>query len=179
MSTLTTKNCLVILIDLQEKMMSAIHDADAVVCKCAILARGARVLGVPVLVTRQYPKGLGDTIDAIKEAAGAHEPTDKTAFSCLGEDNGFAEQLTKPNIIVAGVETHICVQQTVLDLMEQGFAVYLAADCCGSRSPVDRGYAVSRMGAAGAIVSTAESILFEMLKSADHPARKAVQSLVK
>ncbi|MCL2703317.1 MAG: hydrolase [Defluviitaleaceae bacterium] len=170
---------LFLFIDLQERMMPAIHCQEEVIRKSCILARGARILDMPVLVTRQYPKGLGDTVPALAEALGEHDNTDKTAFSCLGDDNGFKDKLTQKNIVIAGVETHICVQQTALELIENGYNVFLAADCCGSRTEVDRGFALCRMEQAGVTVSTMESLLFEIMRSADHPARKAIQALVK
>jgi nicotinamidase-related amidase len=170
---------LVLFIDLQERMMPAVYGNDEVIKSSCILAKGAKLLELPILVTRQYPKGLGDTVPALKEALGEHNNTDKMAFSCLGEKYGFREKLVRKNVIVAGVETHICVQQTVLELLESGFTVYIAADCCGSRSERDRDFAFKRMVQAGAVVTTAESLLFEIMRTAGHPMRKEIQSLVK
>jgi len=170
---------LVLLIDVQEKMMPAINNKDEIINNCCILAQGAKLLELPVLVTRQYPKGLGDTVPELLNALGEHDNTDKMGFSCLYDDNGFVDKLTKKNIIVAGVETHICVQQTVLDLIDKGFNVYVAADCCGSRSELNRTVSLMRMEKAGAVITTSESLLFEIMRTASHPARKAIQGLVK
>ena len=173
---------LVLFIDIQEKMMPAIYNREKLEQRIGVLARCARLLELPILVTRQYPKGLGDTIPALVQALGDHDNTDKMAFSCFRDENGFKDKLTKSgkkNIIVSGVEAHICVQQTVLDLLSMGMNVIVVADCCGSRSETDRVYAEQRMAKAGAVITTMESILFEIMGSADHPARKAVQALIK
>ena len=172
---------LALFVDMQERMMPAINNHEEVIRRACILARGARLLGLPVLAARQYPKGLGETVAPLLEALGEHDVTDKTAFSCLGDEilrNKIAAAGRK-NVLVAGVESHICVLQTVLDLLEGGYNVYLAADCCGSRKESDRGYAEWRMALAGAKMTTVESVLFELMTHKDHPARKDIQALIK
>ena len=172
----------VLFIDIQEKMMPAIYNREKLEQRICLLARCVKLLDLPILVTRQYPKGLGDTIPALVEALGVHDNTDKMAFSCFRDDNGFKDKLIgmdKKNVIVSGVEAHICVQQTVLDLLSFGINTFFLADCCGSRSETDRVYAEQRMARAGAVITTMEAILFEIMGSADHPARKAVQALIK
>ena len=178
---LTQDNAVFILIDYQERMLPAVHNHAEIGRKACILARGARLLEMEVIVTRQYPKGLGDTVPALVEALGDHVFVDKDAFGCMAEPV-FKEKLAalgKRNVIVAGVEAHVCVQQTVLEMLDAGYAVYLAADCCGSRSKTDKGYAEWRMALAGAKMTTMESILFEIMRHKDHPARKAIQALIK
>ena len=172
----------ILFIDIQEKMMPAIYKREELEARICLLAKCIQLLDLPVLVTRQYPKGLGDTIPLLKETLGDHDCTDKIAFSCLRDDNGFKEKLLEPgkkNLIVSGVEAHICVQQTVLDLLDIGINVIVPADCIGSRHETDRLYAIERMARSGAIVTTMEAVLFEIMKSADHPARKAIQNLIK
>ena len=118
---------------------------------------------------------------SLQNALGGFKPVEKIAFSCYG-DSKFVDKLSesgKKNLLVIGIESHICVQQTVLDLLENGFNVYVIADCIGSRFETDKHYAEKRMRQAGAIITTAESVLFELLKSADHPKRKEIQGLIK
>jgi len=136
---------------------------------------------VPLIVTQQYTKGLGETIPELSDAAGGAEPVEKITFSCCKNDD-FRNKLAginKKNIIVTGVEAHICVQQTVLDLLQGGYNVYILTDCIGSRRETDRLYAERRMEKAGAVLTTSESALFEMMVSADHPKRREISNLVK
>ena len=178
---LNTENTLTLVIDFQDRMMPSIDNHEELIRKAAIFIEGSRILGVPVLTTQQYTKGLGETIPTLKKALGDFQPIEKLSFSCIGCDE-FEEKLDKAgkkNILITGVETHICVQQTVLHLIERGYHVYLLADCVGSRFEYDKQIALRRMEQAGAIITTAESALFEMMVRADHPHRKAISNLVK
>jgi len=162
-------------------MIPSIQDREELTRKSAVLITGCRILGVPIIPTQQYTKGLGETIPEIRDALGEFEPVEKFTFSCCGNKD-FTELLAKTeikNILVTGVEAHICVQQTVLDLLERGYSVFVIADCIGSRFSVDRQYSERRMEQAGAVFSTVESVLFEMMVSADHPRRKEISNLVK
>jgi len=178
---LKTDNALALAIDFQERMMPVINDQEELTRRSAIFLRGCRILGVPVLVTQQYTRGLGETIPEVKEALGDFEPIEKITFSCYGnkEFRDKLEKTDKKDILVTGVEAHICVQQTVLDLLESGHTVYIIADCIGSRFENDRQISMRRMEQAGAILTTMESVLFEMMVSADHPGRKEISNLVK
>jgi len=161
--------------------MPAIHCSEELEQKAAALIRGCHILAVPMLITQQYTKGLGETVPLIKNALGDFDPIEKTAFSCCKEES-FKDALYKTDrksIIVTGVEAHICVQQTVLELLEDEYSVYVVADCTGSRTETDYRIALRRMEQAGAILTTMESILFEMLESADHPKRKEISNIVK
>lgn len=168
-----------ITIDYQERLVPSIYDGDAVVNKTAMLIRGLRILDVPIVVPRQYPKGLGDIVPEIKEALGSYETHDKLTFSALGE-SGIVEAInSRKNVIVCGVEAHVCVLQTVLDLISAGYTPVLVADCIGSRSSEDRKYAIKRARDEGAIITTAESVLFEMTERAGTDIFKAISKLVK
>jgi len=178
---LTIENALLLVIDFQERLMPTVHCHLELSGKAATVIKGCRTLDVPVLVTQQYTKGLGDTIPEIKEALGDYEPIEKISFSCHRSPE-FKDKLNETgrrDIIVAGVEAHICVLQTVLDMLHDGYNVYVLADCIGSRSETDFQYAEKRMINAGATFTTMESALFEMLVSADHPKRKEISNLVK
>ena len=179
------EDSLLIVIDCQEKMMPAIYNHENLLERIELLIRGCRILDIPILTAQQYTKGLGDTSQILKDALGDFKHIEKIAFSCIGEDE-FAKELNRSgkyddrkNIIVCGVEAHVCVQQTVLDLLAVGNNVYVIADCIGSRKENDRIYAENRMRQSGAVLTTAESVLFELLKGADHPKRKEISALVK
>ena len=178
---LSIENTLLLVVDIQVRLMPVIHDNEELEKKCGIFIKGCRLLDVPVLTMQQYTKGLGETMPSLKNALGEFEPVEKITFSCYG-DSEFVEKLResgKKNILVIGIEAHICVQQTVLDLLENGYNVYVIADCVGSRFETDKHYAEKRMRHAGAIITTTESVLFELLKRADHPKRKEISGLIK
>jgi len=178
---LTTENTLALAIDFQARLMPIIRRHEALARRAANFFQGCRILGVPILVTQQYTKGLGETVPELADAIGEHEHIEKTTFSCCRNDEfrGRLGGAGKANILVAGIEAHICVQQTVLDLLDSGYGVYVVADCIGSRFKPDRAYAERRMERAGAVLTTTESALFEMMVGADHPRRKEISSLVK
>ena len=178
---LKVEDTLLLVIDFQVKLMPAMHNCDELGRKAETLIKGCCLLDVPVLTTQQYSKGLGDTIPSIKDALGGFEPAEKITFSCFG-DSEFVKRLYqfgRNTIIVSGIEAHICVQQTVIDLLENGYNVFVVADCIGSRRDTDRIYAEMRMRQAGAVITTMESVLFEFLISAEHPKRKEISNLVK
>jgi nicotinamidase-related amidase len=185
--SLTTKNTLLLIIDLQERMMPVIREHEELVRRSEILIRGCRLLDVPIIVTQQYTKGLGETMPSVQEALGKFVPIEKVTFSCWGEKE-FVKEITeagRKNILVAGVEAHICVQQTVLHLLENSghgslfTEIQVMADCIGSRHELDYACAVERLRQAGAVITTMESALFELMYSAEHPRRKDVSALVR
>ena len=178
---LSVENTLLLAIDFQERLMPAMRDREELERNVETFIRGCRLLGVPVLATQQYTRGLGDTLPSLKDALGKFEPVEKITFSCCDcpEFITRLEGAGKKNILVTGIEAHICVQQTVMDLLEKECNVHVVADCIGSRSETDRIYAEKRMQQAGAVLTTMESVLFEFLKSADHPLRKEISNLVK
>ena len=175
------ENSQLIVVDCQEKMIPAIFESEKLLKRIELLIRAIRVLDIPILTAQQYTKGLGDTCHILKDALGDFEFVEKVAFSCCGEPEFVKklESFNRKNLIVCGVEAHVCVQQTVLDLLAGNYNVYVIADCIGSRFENDRLYAEKRMRQAGAILTTAESVLFELLISADHPKRKEITRLVK
>lgn len=178
---LLPSRCMFFMCDIQERFRAAISCFDAVVENARRLAAASKILNVPLVVTEQYPKGLGKTVAeiSIEHATGVVE---KTKFSMVVPE---VEALLKAHpekvdqIVVFGVETHVCVQQTVLDLLKRGFEVFLVADASSSRSKTDRTFALDRLRTAGAIVTTTESILFQLVADKDHPNFKEIQSLVK
>lgn len=181
MKLLNRDDTLLVIIDCQTKLMPAISNTKELEATVVKMAKGALVLGLPVIVTQQYTKGLGATVDSINEVVGANKPIEKTTFSAMGAPE-FAEAIRaagKKNILMTGVETHICVEQTTLDLMEAGYNVYLIQDCVGSRNDNDKNIACNRMAAAGAVVTTYEAALYEILRGAKEDGFKAISAIVK
>lgn len=171
-----------ILIDVQEAFRPVIDGFDATVANCGLLAEGFGALGRPVLVSEQYPKGLGHTVE---ELAGrlpeGTEPVEKLRFSACGVE-AFDAALAASGCdtwVVAGIETHVCVNQTVLDLLERGYRAYVASDAVSSRTPANRALGLERMAAAGAQLTSAEMALFEMLEVAGSPEFKTISKLVR
>lgn len=174
---LAVESCLLI-VDVQEKLMAKIPGADALVRNLAFLIDGARLHEVPVFATEQYPKGLGPTTPELLRRL--PERPEKTAFSCCAvaglTDSFRAKGVAR--VVLAGIETHVCVLNTALDLLAEGFWVYLPADAVASRFSVDHEMALRRLEGAGVILTTAETALFEWTGGANHPRFKSVSALV-
>ncbi len=166
------------LIDIQERLMPAIHDAEAVIANARRLALGASALDVPVIVTEQNPRGLGGTVAGLVEAPAALIAKN-TFDSCRAPAFPAALPMSRPTTILAGCEAHVCLLQTALGLLGTGRRVVIVRDASGSRTPANHDAAFARLAAAGAELVTTEMVLFEWLGSADHPKFKAVLSLVK
>jgi nicotinamidase-related amidase len=167
-----------LVIDVQEKLMVKIPEAASIVRNIAFLIDGARLLRMPVQATEQYPKGLGPTVPDL--AAKLPERPDKVAFSCCAIPaviEGF-RKAGRAKILLAGIETHVCVQQTALDLLALDFRVYVAADAVASRFAVDHDQALHRLDRAGAVITTSESAVFEWVGTAGNPQFKEVSKLV-
>jgi len=167
---------LLAVIDVQERLLPTIPEADRLVARVARLAEAARLLGVRAAVTEQYPRGLGPTDGRLRALLPA--PETKLAFSaagcpCLGVEAGVT------SVVVCGLETHVCIANTVLDLLARGTPVFLPVDAVAARHAIDHDTAIRRLEGAGAIPTTTEAILFEWCRTAEHPAFKAVQALVK
>jgi len=168
-------------VDFQEKLMPAIAENSETEQTAAKLIQGLRALEIPMLVSQQYTKGLGGTVAGIAEALGDFEPVDKNTFSVL-DSAEIKEKLEKTgaeDIILFGVETHICIEQSALDMLSAGFNVFLIADCCSSRQTRNSEIALERMRQAGVVVTTYEAILYEMMGSSKAEAFKAVSAIVK
>ncbi len=180
--TLDAARAVVVVIDMQESFRTVIADFSETAARIARMCAGAQLLNVPVLVTEQYPKGLGRTAAEIRAALPAGlEPIEKTAFSSCGAQE-FVAQLAEPGarqIIVCGIEAHICVNQTTHDLLARGFQVHLLTDCITARATDNREIGLAKMQAGGALPSSTELALFELLRDARHEQFKAVQKLIK
>jgi nicotinamidase-related amidase len=145
------------------------------------MIQGAQILEVPILLTEQYPQGLGPTIPEIAELLDGMEPITKTAFSCCGEkkfNEAFAS-LGRRQALLMGIETHICVWQTVHDLLASKYEVHVAADAVSSRSPVNKEIGLNKIQHAGAKITCVETALFELMRVAEGPKFKAVSKILK
>jgi nicotinamidase-related amidase len=168
-----------LVVDMQERLLAAMPHAALATANAVRLARAARELDVLVLATEQNPQRLGPTVAALTGLVPA--PLGKMTFSACGA-GPLLEQLHGRgvrHVTLAGVEAHVCVAQTALDLLDMGFAVQVPADAVASRNALDWGIALRRLAAAGAVVTTTEAVLFEWLQTADAPAFKAISRLVK
>jgi len=176
---LTASQSVLLVVDIQDKLLKAIPTAAELVKNAGFLLDVATLLGVPAMATEQYPKGLGPTHESIARRLPGSPPA-KTAFSCCGAA-GFLSELRKQNrtsVVVVGMEAHVCVLQTVLDLLEAGFEVQLPVDAVASRFAIDCETALRRLERAGAIPTTVETVAFEWLGDASHPWFKAVSKLI-
>jgi nicotinamidase-related amidase len=167
-----------LVIDVQDKLMAKIPGAAAVVRDIGFLIDVARLLNMPVQATEQYPKGLGPTVPDL--ARRLPERPEKTAFSCCAIPSVVEtfRRAARPKIVLAGIEAHVCVLHTALDLLAADCRVYVAADAVASRQPIDREFALRRLERAGAVLTTAETCAFEWVGGAGHPQFKAISALV-
>lgn len=178
---LTTDKTALLIIDIQERIIRVINEYETVVENTIKLIKGFRALRIPIYYTEQYPKGLGPTVKSIQNELEGNDAIQKLSFSCSGAGDLFSE-LKKNGIsqvVVCGVESHVCVQQTVLDLLANDFQVNLAADAASSRRVIDYEFSLSRMRQHGAEVTTAEAILFELLNVCGTDTFKQISKIVK
>lgn len=172
---------ILLIIDVQEKLVKML-DKNVIVSRTATLAKAAKIFGIPTIVTQQYSRGLGETVEPVKQNLAPNTTiVEKSSFSAIKEA-GFLELLQsydKKQIVICGIETHICVHQTTADLISQGYEVYIVKDACASRSKYEFKQGIERMQANGAKISCLEIVLFEWLKNAKNPHFKEIQALVK
>lgn len=166
-----------LIVDFQERLVPAIADHEALMERVRILLQGLKVLDIPMTVTQQYTKGLGMSVSEVWEASGETEYLDKISFSALGVAEPKIHD--KKYILVCGMEAHCCVLQTVIDLAGAGYVPVLVTDCIGSRRESDREMAIRRAEQEGAVLTSSEAILFELLKEAGTPLSKEILNIVK
>lgn len=179
MTTLNPDRSLLLVVDVQERINGVMADQEHVV-RLEVLLDSAGVLDIPVVATEQYPRGLGPTLPSLREAIPG-SVLEKSTFSCA-RDAGVAQALDlagRTQIVVTGIESHVCVLQTVLDLRDRQLTVHVPHDAVSSRRPEDKHWALHRMAAAGAVVSCTESVLFEWLGRCDTAAFKTVAKLLR
>jgi nicotinamidase-related amidase len=172
---LNRDQAVLIVVDFQDKLLPSIAGREGLLKRAGRLIRGARLLELPILVTEQYPQGVGPTEGSVIEALGeAYHPIQKMTMSCMGVE-AFQEALkatAKRQVLLCGIEAHVCVHQSAADLLEAGYEVHLIADCISSREARDAEVAIQRAAQMGCRISTHEMAIFEILRRADTPAFK-------
>lgn len=178
--SISLDNVMALAIDFQEKLVPAMHEKENLIKRSEILLKGLSELDVNIITSQQYTKGLGMTIPQLREILG-NEYFDKRAFSCYKDADILQKikELDKKYIIICGIEAHICVLQTCLDLAEAGFVPVLVTDCTSSRKQSDMNNALLRMAKTDTLFTTSESILFELMGSASHPSFRTISNLIK
>jgi nicotinamidase-related amidase len=170
-----------VVIDYQEKLLPHIFNADAILAQALKLIEFAKALSIPVLCTEQYPKGLGHSVPAISDALADVDAMDKTSFGCMG-DATFVQnlkRLQRDQLLVTGIETHVCVMQTVLAAQTAGYQTFVPRDAVGSRAQSEYDAGLDRMQRAGSELVTTEMAMFETLREAGTPEFKRVLPLIK
>jgi nicotinamidase-related amidase len=175
MNLLRPERAVIVAVDLQERLLPAIPDRQRVVRNTVLILRLAEVLGIPVVLTTQYKKGLGEMVPEVRDTAPGNAPLDKTSFGCF-QDEGFLRRLNelgaRDQLVIAGVESHICVAQTVLGAIEKSYQAHVLSDAVGSRTEANRVVGLRRMERAGALISSAEMCIYELLGRSDTEAFK-------
>lgn len=178
---LATDNSLLLMIDVQDKLTRMLKNPDEIVKNNLILLKTANALGVNTIVTEQYPQGLGNTVSELKEYIKEQQIFEKKSFSVI-DNNEIIENIKNidpKNIIISGIETHICVYQTALALLDKGYNVYIVKNATASRNKKDYRTALELMRDFGAKLTCVETVLFELLKTSEHPKFKEIQALIK
>ncbi len=170
-----------IIIDVQGKLATLMHEKERLFQNLTRLIRGAQILEIPIVLTEQYPQGLGETAPEIKALMPDVQPIIKMSFSCCGEEAFLdaIEELDREQLLVAGIESHVCVYQTVADLLDAGYNVEVVADAVSSRTAENYKLGLSRMDDMGAWLTSTEMALFELLRVAGTPTFKEISKLVK
>jgi nicotinamidase-related amidase len=178
---LDPKDCCLVIVDVQGKLAQLMHNNEVLFRNICILIESARILDIPILWCQQSPDSLGPTVRQIAELLRDNTPIDKSSFSCCGEEQ-FSEELRQLNrrqVILTGIETHVCVYQTAVDLLRTGYEVHAVADAVSSRTLENRQIGLSRMQQEGAKIGSTEMALFEILRDAAHPKFKQIARLIK
>ncbi len=175
-------NALAVVVDAQERLFPHIHEHTELAASIEKFIVGMQILNLPIIVTEQYVKGLGQTLPVLQKAlSDYYSPMEKMTFSCCGEQEFIdsLENLGRRQILLVGIEAHICVLQTALDLREKNYRPIIIEDCVSSRKPNDKRLAIERMRRSGCIITTLESVLFELCGTAATPAFKPISQLIK
>ena len=178
---ITKENTVGLVIDFQERLFPVMWEKDQVLKNCTTLVKGINELGLPLVITQQYTKGLGDTLGEIKEAVPGFEFIEKRAFSCCDEPAVIdkLKELNAKNIIICGIESHVCVLQTAIDLKEAGMNPVVVMDCVSSRTKQNFELAKERFRFENILMASYESILFELTRSSGAPEFRTISKLVK
>ena len=178
---LNTENAVLVIVDVQGKLAQMMHDRETLFANLQRMVRGAQLLDLPIVWVEQIPEKLGATIREISDLLPDYQPIRKACFSCVGEPAfvGALQASGRRQVLLVGIEAHVCVYQTAIDLLERGYEVEVISDAVGSRIASNRGVGVDRMARAGARISSTEMALFELLGTAEHPRFREVQAVFK
>lgn len=178
---LDKEDAVLVIVDIQERLAAVMSERQKIVDNCLHLIEIAKLLNIPVLLNEQYPRGLGPTVPEIKEAVSSYQPLEKVTFSCC-RGGSFSEQLSsvgRKKIILAGMETHVCVLQTCIDLLKQGYIIHAVGDAICSRTEDNFKTAIEYMRDAGAVITCTETVLFQLLEKAGTEEFKAISKRIK
>ena len=178
---LDRQKCCLAVVDVQDKLIGLMHEKEALLKNIAMLIKGAEILSIPIIWCQQYPKGLGETVSEIAELMEDVEPLDKMSFSCAGDEkfNSKLSELKKDTVILCGIEAHVCIYQTAMDLLDKDYQVELITDAISSRRVENKRLAIKRLRAEGVNISGSEMVLFELLRVAGGEEFKQIGRLVK
>ncbi len=180
---LQSENCALVVIDVQEKLLPPIFNGELLIRNAALLIHAAQILDIPVLVTTQYAKGLGNTVPELASLVPNVTPVDKTEFGCFGKDTFCSAVKALPGnrntMLLCGMETHICVMQTALGALDQGYIVHVASDAVGSRNEWNWQVGLERMQNAGAVISSTEMMIYELMRKSGTPQFKELLQYIK
>ena len=174
-------NCCLVVVDVQGKLAQLMYDKQALFKRIQILIKAAKILDIPIIWCQQCPDSLGPTVPEIAQLLAGNEPIDKAAFSCCGSEEFSARlnELARQQVVLCGIEAHVCIYQTAVDLLRKGFGVDVIAEAVSSRTAENKQIALSRMARQGVNISCTEMALFELLKTAEHPQFKQIAKLIK
>ncbi len=178
---LSVDECVLVVVDVQGKLAQLMQGREELFKNVGILIKAAKVLGMPILWCQQVPEALGETVEQIKELLEGCEPINKSSFSCCGSGQ-FCEKLRglgRGQVVLCGIEAHVCIYQTAVDLVRRGYAVNVVCDAVSSRTAENREAGLRRMESEGAKIGSVEMVLFEILRTADHPKFRQIAKLVK
>jgi nicotinamidase-related amidase len=170
-----------VIIDVQEKLSRVMYEKEKLFENLQKLVKGVKLLNIPIIITEQNPNGLGPTVSEIAPLLPDTKPVTKFSFSCCGEEPFLRqlEMLNRKQVLLAGIETHVCVYQTAVDLIEAGYEVHTVVDCVSSRTLENKNLALDKMKSEGANLTSVEIALFELLKTAANPKFKELSKIVK
>ena len=181
MKIFSIQDSVLIIVDVQERLIPKISGRRTVISNTVTLIKSVRILNIPIIITEQYPKGLGPTIPEIKDLIVPWQPIEKICFSCFG-NSSFSKklkELKRDNLILCGIECHVCIMQTALDGLKSGYSVFFVKDAISSRTKNNKETGFERMAQAGAIPTSTEMVVFELLREAGTDKFKQIVSLIR
>jgi len=179
MFTINSGDTVLLIVDIQEKLAAVVQDRDALTANTVNLVETAKLHGMPIVVTEQYPKGIGHTVDELRGVLNGIDVYQKITFSACAIDNFYEKLQKRPKILLCGLETHVCVLQSAVDLLNSGYVVHVVSDCVSSRKGYNKDIGLSFMHDAGAVITTAETAIFQILKQAATDNFKAISKRIK